>query len=93
MIAWATRRWRGEVPRQTLLWRDMLLVGTGVNLLLTAAGLATFAITDQIGWAVALHFAPLPYNLFLVACVWRLPPASTMARPLALVWLVAVLVV
>jgi hypothetical protein len=93
MIVWAARRWRGEVPLQTLLWRDLMLVGTVVNLLSTGAGLAVFAITDQIGWAVAVHFAPLPWNLFLVACVWRLPPAGAITRPIAVAWLIAVLVI
>ena len=93
MIAWATRRWHGEVPLQTLLWRDVLLVGTVVNLLFTAVGLVAFAVTDQIVWAVTLHFAPLPWSLFLVACVWRLPLTSAVARPLALAWLIAMLVI
>jgi len=93
MIAWATRRWRGEVPLQTLLWRDLMLVGTLVNLLFTGVGLAVFAITDQIGWAVALHFAPLPWNLFMVVCVWRLPTSSAATRPIAVAWLIAVLVI
>lgn len=93
MIAWTTRRWRGEVPLQTLLWRDLLLVGTLANLWFTSAGLVVFAITDQIGWAVALHLAPLPWNLFLAACVWRLPPTSTTARLIAVAWLVAMLVI
>jgi hypothetical protein len=93
MIVWATRRWRGEVPLWTLLWRDLMLVGTLVNLLFTGAGLAALAITDQIGWAVALHFAPLPWNLFLVACVWRFPPTSAVTRPTAVAWLIAVLVI
>ena len=78
---------------QTLLWRDLMLVGTLVNLLFTGVGLAVFAITDQIGWAVALHFAPLPWNLFLVACVWRFPPTSATTRPIAVAWLIAVLVI
>ena len=93
MIAWAIRRWRGEVSLQTLLWRDVLLVGTVVNLLFTAGGLVAFAVTDQIAWAVALHFAPLPWNLFLVACVWRLPLTSAVVRPLSLAWLIAMLVI
>ena len=93
MIAWATRRWRGEVPLRTLLWRDLMLVGTLVNLLFTGVGLAVFAITDQIGWAVALHFAPLPWNLFMVVCVWRLPTSSAATRPIAVAWLIAVLVI
>lgn len=78
---------------QTLLWRDLLLVGTLVNLLLTGAGLAVFAITDQIGWPMALHFAPLPWNLFLVACVWRLPQTRATTRPIAVAWLITVLVI
>ena len=36
--------------------------------------------------AAAVHFAPLPYNLFLVAAVWR-QPASAVHRWASLAWL------
>ena len=33
------RRWRGDVPLRTVFWRDMLGVGTAVNVLFTFAAL------------------------------------------------------
>jgi len=82
------RRWRGEVPMRTVLLRDMLLVGSAVNLLATFAALL-FASQGAPLWAAAgLHFAPLPYNIFLFAAVGRALPPSPAAAMLALGWLV-----
>jgi hypothetical protein len=36
--------------------------------------------------ALALHLAPLPYNLFLLAAVWRSPGRGPLAVALALSW-------
>lgn len=85
-------RWRGEVPMSTLFWRDMVLLGTLVNLLATGLALAIAASGGNIAWAAVVHFAPMPGNLFLVAMVWRLP-ARTPHRWAALVWLVFVTLV
>jgi hypothetical protein len=43
--------------------------------------------------AVALHFAPVPYNLFLFLALWRLArrPAPVVAAAVA--WLVVVTVI
>jgi hypothetical protein len=41
-------------------------------------------------WAVAVHLAPLPYNLFLLAAVWRFRPRNRPAALAAVVWLVVV---
>ena len=37
------RRWRGLVPLSVLFWRDMLAVGTFVNVLAAFAGLMLVA--------------------------------------------------
>jgi hypothetical protein len=78
------RRWRGEVSLRVLFWRDMLAVGTVVNLFATFAGLIAAASGAPMVWAVALHFAPMPYNVFLFAALWRRP-----GRPWAMVWAAA----
>ena len=86
-------RWRGEVPLTRLLWRDMLLVGTLVNLLTSFLGLMLFTTEAPTALAAAVYFSPLPYNVFLLAAVWRTadragqPPLSA-ARVIALAWLV-----
>jgi len=87
------RRWRGEVPWPTLFWRDMLAVGTVLNV---AATFAAFMLASQgaPGWvAMLLHFAPVPYNGLLFGALWRLPK-----RPVPVVlaggaWLVVMTVV
>jgi hypothetical protein len=81
------RRWRGEVPMHTLLWRDMLCGGTVVNMLATFAALMAVS-QDAPSWAAAvIHFAPLPYNIFLFAAVRRAVPRSRVAATISLVWL------
>jgi hypothetical protein len=87
-----SRRWHGEVPVRELFWRDMVLVGTLINLLATAVALAMAASDVDMALAAAVHFAPLPFNLFLVAAVWRLPGA-TAYRWISLAWLAFVTLV
>ena len=87
------RRWRGEVPMRTVFWRDMLGVGTAANLLATFIALMA-ASQDAPGWAaVVVHFAPVPYNVFLCAAVGRARPASRLASSVALAWLAIMTVV
>lgn len=87
------RRWRGQVAWPTLFWRDMLAVGTVLNLAASFGALALLALGAPGAVAMALHFAPAPYNLFLFLALWRLSqrPAAVVAAALA--WLVVVTVV
>ena len=87
------RRWRGEIPWGTLLWRDMLGVGTVINLAASVAALMSAAQGVDIATAVALHFAPVPYNVFLAAALWRLPQRPMLASLAALAWLVVMTVI
>ncbi len=87
------RRWRGEVPLRRLLWRDMLGIGTAVNILATFVALMVASQGASAWVAVAIHFAPLPYNVFLVAAVHRAASRSSFTLTLALIWLVVVTVV
>lgn len=87
------RRWRSEVPMHTLLWRDMLGVGTVVNLLSTFMALMVASQGGPVWAAAAIHFAPLPYNLFLFAAVSRAAQRSRIATAVSLVWLVLMMVV
>ena len=72
------RRWRGQVPLRTLLWRDMVGVGSSVNLASTVLALVLTSSSAPLGLAAAVHFAPLPYNLFLIAAVWQSPQRSVL---------------
>lgn len=82
------RRWRGEVALQRLFWRDILVVGTSVNLLASFAALMLAAQHVATMTVVATHFAPLPYNVFLFAALWRMPQRSLGVSLAALTWLV-----
>lgn len=82
-----TRRWRGQVPLNVILWRDMLSIGTLINLVMTILALATIAMEGHIGLAVVLHFAPLPYNIFLVLAIWRTPGFNAFSAVVSAGWL------
>jgi hypothetical protein len=64
-------RWRGDVPLRTLFWRDMVLVATLISIGTTVAALVLLGIDLPLPVALATHFAPLPYNIFLFLAVWR----------------------
>lgn len=76
-----------------LFWRDMLGVGTTLNVLATFGALM-LASQGAPGWLAALlHFAPLPYNVFLFVAIQRVRPRSGTAVSLALFWLIVVTIV
>lgn len=91
--AFFARRWRGEVPLQTVLWRDTLAVGTAVNLLATFAALIMASQGGPTWAAAVIHFSPLPYNLFLFAAVGRARPRTRLAAIVSVVWLAAMTIV
>jgi len=87
-------RWRGIVPMRTLFWRDMILVGTGINLMTTVAALMALGLKAPTLVAMAVHFSPLPYNIFLFTAVWRAasrltPSTAGVTQMCAAIWLVA----
>lgn len=88
-----SRRWRGRVAPAQLLWRDMIGVGTLINLVATLLALIAVTQDAPAGLAVALHFAPMPYNLFLVGALWRTPGRNEFALGLAAAWLLIVIVI
>lgn len=85
-----TRRWHGQVPLTVLLWRDMIGVGTLINLIATVLALAAMVQGAHPALALTLHFAPLPYNVFLFVALWRSPHRDVVTSTLAAVWLAAV---
>ena len=85
------QRWSGQAPLRTLFWRDMLACGTVLNLGLTFVALMGLTQGLPVAWAVALHFAPTPWNAFLVLAVWRTPGATVPWRGAALLWWAAML--
>lgn len=85
------RRWRGDVPVQTLFWRDLLIVGSLINALATLGALILAAQGVALVFAVAVHFAPLPYNVFLVAAIGRSPQRTPLITALTGAWFVVAL--
>lgn len=86
------RRWRGEVAWRTLLWRDIMGVGTAANVAASFAALMLVAQGAPIAAALAVHFAPVPCNLFLCAAAWRHPQRTRLGLVFATVWLVVMTV-
>jgi hypothetical protein len=92
LIGFFARRWRGQVPLPRLFWLDMIGVATAVNLLASLAALILLAQKVDPRLAVALHFAPLPYNLFLFMAVWRSPQRSAWTSAMAIAWFALMMV-
>jgi hypothetical protein len=91
-------RWRGEAPLDRLFWRDMVVFGTLLNLLTTAVALLLLGLKAPLWVVLAAHLSPLPYNIFLLAAVWRTADAAGGAsaafyRSAALLWLVAATII
>jgi hypothetical protein len=68
------------------------MVGVATLINLTATFLAFVALIEgaDTGLAIALHFAPMPYNLFLFAALWRAPDLNILTAAIAAGWLIAV---
>lgn len=64
-------RWRGAVSLERIFFLDMLLVATILNLATCFASLMAFGFKAPAWAALAIYLAPLPYNIFLMLCVWR----------------------
>ena len=91
-------RWSGKVPIERLFWHDLLLVGTAFNAATTLAALVLLAMQAPLWAALTVHFAPVPYNLFLAFAVWRTAKqkpwlAAFTYQTAALLWHIAALLV
>ncbi|RWK05993.1 hypothetical protein [Mesorhizobium sp.] len=90
-------RWQGRVPLDRLFWRDMLLAGTVINIASSALALLLLGLKLPLWLVLAVHFLPVPYNIFLALAVWRTAEkvggakASLMRLGSAL-WLIATVV-
>jgi hypothetical protein len=80
-------RWRGEGPLSRLLWRDTQLVGTLLNLASLIVTLVLMKSGAPAAVVALVHFSMLPYNLFLVAAVWRVAERRVWPRFGSLLWL------
>ncbi|MER9294929.1 hypothetical protein NKI38_00260 [Mesorhizobium sp. M0621] len=64
-------RWQGLVPLDRLFWRDLVLVGTALNVASAVAAIILLALKLPLVLVLAVHFALVPYNIFLTFAVWR----------------------
>jgi hypothetical protein len=90
--------WRGEFPLARVFWTDLIVVGTVVNLLVSAAAMLLFVSGAPIALGVIVHFAPVPYNILLFLAVWQAAARETSvwsfaAQAAAMLWLVTAIVV
>jgi hypothetical protein len=86
-------RWHAQVPWRRLFWRDMLVVGSVINLFTGFVALMLFAQDQPMAAVLAVHVAPLPYNAFLLASLWRHPQPSAVVKWVGLGWFAGMLVV
>jgi hypothetical protein len=84
--------WRGELPLARSFWSWGILGGALINLATTLLA-ALLLANEAPAWLAALVFAaPIPWNLALIAGVWRAaaraPPGVgvELARIAILVW-------
>jgi hypothetical protein len=91
-------RWHGAVSLDRLFWRDQVVVGTAINVASSVVALILLGLKLPLAVVLAVHFAPVPYNIFLTLAVWRVAEkaggakASLMMLGSAL-WLILVVVV
>lgn len=79
-------RWHGHVPQGTLVWWDMVVVGTLINAVTGLASLILLARGVSGGVWAALQLLVLPYNVYLLLAVWRTASDSIALRSLAVCW-------
>jgi hypothetical protein len=70
-ITYARRLWRGEIPLVRVFWTDMIVIGSLVNIVGTAAAMLLFVSGAPVALGVIVHFAPVPYNILLFLAVWQ----------------------
>ncbi|MDP3251900.1 MAG: hypothetical protein Q8M77_08330 [Hydrogenophaga sp.] len=86
-------RWKGLAPWRTLFWRDIVAVGSALNLFTGFVALFLLSQGQPVWWALAVHFLPVPYNAFLVRSLWLTRPKPSWAMAGAGAWFAGMLVV
>lgn len=91
-------RWQGRVPLERLFWRDMLLVATLISGVSTGLALTLLALKLPLWLVMAVHLAPVPYNIFLTLAVWRVAEKADGLRASltmlgSALWLIATVVI
>ena len=84
------------MPLETVFWRDMLLVGTAINLVVGGSAILLLVYGMPTAICLLVFFSALPWNLFLFLSVWRSAenakaPGALVAKIGAALWFVLVL--
>ncbi len=79
----------------TVFWRDMVIIGTALNVVSALGGMILLAAGAPTALVMTVYFAPLPWNLFLFIAVWKStekaePSDALIVRIVAAVWFVLV---
>lgn len=93
LYAFLRDRWQGRVAWTTLFWRDLLLLGTLLQATATLTALVLLSKGAPTPNVLAVHLLPMPYALFVVAALWRLPTCPGPIRAMGLGWLALAVVV
>jgi hypothetical protein len=91
-------RLQGQVPLDRLFWRDMVLVATLASVASSALALVLLGLKLPLWLVLAVHFLPVPYNIFLTIAVWRTAEKSGGLKAQLMMlgsalWLIATVVV
>jgi hypothetical protein len=91
-------RWRGETPLGLLFWQDMWIYGTLINIVTAVIAMLMFSRDAPAALAWLVYMAPVPYNLFLCAALWKSSavarePMASAARALGFVWFVVMMII
>lgn len=86
-------RWHSRIDLAVLLWRDVLFLGTLINLVAAFAAMTMLIQNVAAIWAFSVLFAPLPYNIFLLVSVWRSKQCTPLISLIAGIWFLAMLII
>jgi hypothetical protein len=98
MKSFLLSRLRGDAPLHTVFWRDMLVIGTGLNILAIAAALILVAAEAPGLWQLVAYLSPQPWNLFAFFAVWQSAghiddPVRSLVRMAAAAWLAIMVII
>lgn len=106
MLASLGDLWTGRLPLSAAFWNWMIFWGFLLNLATTMPSLAVLVAAAGAphgvagGLSVALHLAPIPYNILCLVGVWRsaggrdvAPIPRLITRTVAAIWTGAMLVI
>jgi hypothetical protein len=81
------------VPLETVFWRDMLGIGTAINLMAAASAMLLFMAGKPTAICLLVFFSAVPWNLFLFLSVWHSAentkgPGAVVAKVGSVLWFV-----